>query len=231
MRTILHSDCNNFFASVECVLHPELKGGPLAVCGDEAARHGIVLAKNEQAKAFGVTTGEAIWQAKRKCPQLRIVSPTRGVYGQFSRRMRDIYADYTDRVEPFGLDECWLDVTGCRKNGVEIAAEIRRRARQEVGITASVGVSFNKVFAKLGSDLRKPDATTVITPDNFREKLWKLPAGDLLFVGRRTCQALEGWGCIPSATWRGQKRTCCGRSLARAEKRCRNTPWGWTTRR
>lgn len=194
MRTILHSDCNNFFASVECVLHPELRGRPLAVCGEKERRHGIVLAKNELAKAYGVATGDTIWQAQKKCPPLRIVTPTYGAYGEYSQRMRAIYDDYTDQVEPFGLDECWLDVTGCRQSGPQIAAEIRRRARAELGITASVGVSFNKVFAKLGSDLRKPDATTVITPENFREKLWPLPAGNLLFVGRQTRQALDGRG-------------------------------------
>ncbi|MBQ4073959.1 MAG: DNA polymerase IV [Clostridia bacterium] len=194
MRTILHSDCNNFYASVECVLHPELRGRPLAVCGSQELRHGIVLAKNEKAKMYGIKTGDAIWQARKKCPGLEIITPHHGQYGEFSHKMREIYYDYTDQVEPFGLDECWLDVTGCRKNGVQIAAEIRRRARAELGITVSVGVSFNKVFAKLGSDLRKPDATTVITPENFREKLWPLPAGDLLFVGRRTRQALGGRG-------------------------------------
>ena len=194
MRTILHSDCNNFYASVECALHPELRGKPLAVCGSQELRHGIVLAKNEQAKRYGVKTGDAIWQARKKCPGIEIVSPHHGMYGEYSHRMREIYYDYTDQIEPFGLDECWLDVTGSRQGGVEIAAAIRRRARAELGITVSVGVSFNKVFAKLGSDMRKPDATTVITPDNFREKLWPLPAGDLLFVGRRTRQALGGRG-------------------------------------
>jgi len=194
MRTILHSDCNNFYASVECVLHPELKGKPLAVCGSQELRHGIVLAKNEQAKAYGIKTGDAIWQARKKCPGIEIISPHHGLYGEYSHKMREIYYDYTDQIEPFGLDECWLDVTGSQQNGVRIAAEIRRRARAELGITVSVGVSFNKVFAKLGSDLRKPDATTVITPENYKEKLWPLPIGDLLFVGKRTRQALGGRG-------------------------------------
>lgn len=194
MRTILHSDCNNFYASVECALHPELKGRPLAVCGAQEKRHGIVLAKNDLAKACGIKTGDTIWQARKKCPVLEILQPQHQLYGEYSKKMQAIYADYTDQVEPFGLDECWLDVTGCQKSGVEIAAEIRRRAREELGITASVGVSFNKVFAKLGSDLRKPDATTLITPENFRDKIWPLPAGDLLFVGRRTRQALSGRG-------------------------------------
>ena len=191
MRTILHSDCNNFYASVECVLHPEWRGLPLAVCGDPEQRHGIVLAKSEQAKQYGVKTGETIWQARRKCPGLRVVPPTYGQYTWFSHRMRAIYGQFTDRVEPFGLDECWLDLGGCAKEGTRAAAEIRRLARTELGITVSIGVSFNKVFAKLGSDLRKPDATTLITPENFREKLWPLPAEDMLFIGRRVRTALR----------------------------------------
>lgn len=194
MRTILHSDCNNFYASVECVLHPELRGKPIAVCGSQELRHGIVLAKNDKAKRFGVQTGDAIWQARKKCPEIQIVTPHHSRYGEFSQEMRHLYSQYTDQVEPFGLDECWLDVTGCQKNGEQIAADIRKRAKQKLGITVSVGVSFNKVFAKLGSDLRKPDATTVISPENFKEKLWPLPAGELLFIGRKTKLALGGCG-------------------------------------
>ena len=203
MRTILHSDCNNFYASVECVLHPEWRGLPLAVCGDPEQRHGIVLAKSEQAKQYGVKTGETIWQARRKCPGLRVVPPTYGQYTWFSHRMRAIYGQFTDRVEPFGLDECWLDLGGCAKEGTRAAAEIRRLARTELGITVSIGVSFNKVFAKLGSDLRKPDATTLITPENFREKLWPLPAEDMLFIGRRvrTALRLRGISTIGDVAW------------------------------
>ncbi len=190
MRTILHSDLNNFYASVECVYEPRLKKVPMAVCGDPEARHGIVLAKNMLAKAAGIQTGEAIWQAKQKCPGLVVMPPSYGRYQRFSRMMKEIYADYTFRIEPFGLDECWLDVTGHRMSGPEIADELRRRAREELGLTLSVGVSFNKIFAKLGSDMKKPDATTVITPQNYRQLVWPLPAADLLFVGPATRRRL-----------------------------------------
>lgn len=191
MRTILHSDLNNFYASVECVYDPSLKKVPLAVCGDPEARHGIVLAKNQLAKAAGIKTGEAIWQAKQKCPDLHVLTPNFSRYMRFSRMMREIYADYTDYIEPFGLDECWLDVTGHHKSGEAIADEIRRRAKEELGLTVSVGVSFNKIFAKLGSDMKKPDATTVITADNFRQKVWPLPVEELLFVGPATKRKLH----------------------------------------
>ena len=190
MRTILHSDLNNFYASVECVYAPELKKVPMAVCGDPEARHGIVLTKNMLAKAAGIQTGEAIWQAKQKCPGLVVMPPSYGRYQRFSRMMKDIYADYAFRIESFGLDECWLDVTGHERSGVEIADELRRRAREELGLTLSVGVSFNKIFAKLGSDMKKPDATTVITPQNYRKVVWPLPAADLLFVGPATRRKL-----------------------------------------
>ncbi len=194
MRTILHSDCNNFYASVETVLNPSLRGKPLAVCGSEDQRHGIVLAKNELAKACGIKTGDVIWQARQKCPTLTVIEPHAGVYWDFAQKVRTIYYDYTDQIEPFGLDECWLDVTGSPGSGEEIAAQIRRRVKNELGITVSIGVSFNKVFAKLASDMRKPDATTLITPQNYQQKVWPLPVGDLLFVGRATRQALNNCG-------------------------------------
>ena len=162
----------------------------MAVCGDPEARHGIVLAKNMLAKAAGIQTGEAIWQAKQKCPGLVVMPPSYGRYQRFSRMMKEIYADYTFQIESFGLDECWLDVTGHRMSGPEIADELRRRAREELGLTLSVGVSFNKIFAKLGSDMKKPDATTVITPQNYRQLVWPLPAADLLFVGPATRRRL-----------------------------------------
>lgn len=191
MRTILHSDANSFYASVETVYDPSLRNVPLAVCGDPEARHGIILTKNQLAKKAGVITGEAIWQAKQKCPDLHLVKPNYRRYLRFSKMLRDIYSQYTEKIEPFGLDEAWLDVTGHHMSGEEIADELRRRAREELGITLSVGVSFNKIFAKLGSDMKKPDATTVITVDNFRDKVWPLPAQELLYVGHATTGKLH----------------------------------------
>ncbi len=188
-RTVLHVDLNNFYASVECLYRPELRGLPVAVTGDVAARHGIILAKNNLAKGCGVKTGEVIWQAKQKCPGLVCLPPDFRKYLRFSRLARAIYADYTDQIEAFGIDEAWLDVTGSVRlfgDGAAIADAIRRRLREGLGVTASVGVSFNKIFAKLGSDMKKPDATTVITAGNFRELVWPLPVGELLYVGRST---------------------------------------------
>ena len=195
-RVILHSDLNNFYASVERILYPELAGKPIAVCGDKEARHGIVLAKSEEAKKFGVRTGDVIWEAKRKCPKL-IVRPVRfGMYGEYSRAVHNIYERFTDRIEPFGIDECWLDVThsGIFGSGEEIAESIRAQVKGELGLTVSVGVSFNKVFAKLASDLKKPDAVTVVNRENFREKLYNLPISDLLYVGRATAEKLKRYG-------------------------------------
>lgn len=196
-RVILHSDMNNFYASVECLYRPELRGKPLAVGGDEEARHGIVLAKNEIAKRLGIKTGETLWQARQKCQGLVVVPPHYERYLHFSRMAKEIYADYTDQVESFGLDECWLDVSGSTTlfgTGKQIADQIRQRVKFELGITASVGVSFNKIFAKLGSDLKKPDATTVILPEEFRETIWPLPVNELLYVGRATHRKLHAYG-------------------------------------
>jgi len=196
-RTILHCDCNGFFASVECVRRLELRTVPMAVCGNPENRHGIILAKNELAKQFGVTTAETIWQAKRKCPQLVLVEPHHDEYSRYSRIINGIYQQYTDRVEPFGIDESWLDVTGCERlfgDGVTIADTLRRRVREETGLTISVGVSFNKIFAKLGSDYKKPDATTVITRENFRRIVWPLSVGTLLYVGRAAQESLRRIG-------------------------------------
>lgn len=196
-RTILHCDCNGFYASVECVLRPELKNVPMAVGGNAETRHGIILAKNELAKKFNVLTAETIWQAKRKCPELVIVPPHRDLYYQYSKQVKDIYCRYTDYVESFGLDEAWLDVTGSRRlfgDGVTIANELRRIVREETGLTISVGVSFCKVFAKLGSDYKKPDATTVFDRDNWKEKIYPLSVKDLLYVGRSTAKELEHLG-------------------------------------
>lgn len=188
-RTILHCDCNGFYASVECVLRPELKKVPMAVCGDPANRHGIILAKNEIAKRFGVQTAETIWQAKRKCPALTLISPHRDLYAKYSKEINQVYEQYTDLVEPFGIDESWLDVTESKElfgTGRQIADTLRRRIYQEFGLTISVGVSFNKIFAKLGSDYKKPDATTVISRKNFQALLFPLPVSALLFVGSST---------------------------------------------
>jgi len=188
-RTILHCDLNSFYASVECLYHPELRGKPVAVGGDVEARHGIILTKNQLAKKMGVKTGEAIWQAQQKCPGLICLPPDYKKYLRFSRLARNIYADFSDRIESFGIDECWIDVTdsvAALGDGVQIADTIRQRLRDELGITGSVGVSFNKIFAKLGSDYKKPDATTSITRENFRELVWPLPVEELLYVGRST---------------------------------------------
>lgn len=193
-RIILHSDMNNFYASVECLYNPDLRGKPVAVAGDPEARHGIVLAKNEEAKRFGVQTGDPLWMAKQKCPDIVFTLPHYDRYMQFSAAAREIYGEYTDQVEPYGLDECWLDVTGSMKlfgDGKTIADELRHRIRQELGVTVSVGVSYNKIFAKLGSDMKKPDATTVITSERFKEIVWPLPVSDLLYVGRATHHKLK----------------------------------------
>ncbi|MBQ6655332.1 MAG: DNA polymerase IV [Erysipelotrichaceae bacterium] len=191
-RTVLHCDLNSFYASVEELYHPETRGKPIAVGGDVDARHGIILAKNQPAKKFGIQTGEALWQAKLKCPDLIIYKPNYARYMLFSRRVREIFHDYTDLIEPFGLDEAWLDVTGSGiyGTGEQIADTLRRRILNELGVTASVGVSFNKIFAKLGSDLRKPDFTTVISRDNFRQLVWPLESGELLYVGRSSQRRL-----------------------------------------
>ena len=196
-RIILHSDLNNFYASVECLYHPELREKPVAVCGDPELRHGIVLAKNQLAKGCGIKTGEVLWQARQKCPELVLVPPSYERYLSYSAMAKEIYQEYTDQVESFGLDECWLDVTGSTAlfgGGCTLADRIRERIRRELGVTASVGVSFNKVFAKLGSDLRKPDATTAISPRDFREKIWPLPVQTLLYVGRATQNKLQRYG-------------------------------------
>ena len=195
-RTILHSDLNNFYASVECLYNPALREVPMAVVGDAQARHGIVLAKNNLAKACGVQTGEALWQARQKCPDITFVPARFSRYLDYSQRVRSLYTRYTDQVEPFGLDECWLDVTGSARlfgSGPRIADQIRADVRA-LGLTVSVGVSFNKVFAKLGSDLKKPDATTVITSEGYRRQIWRLPVENLLYVGPATRRKLANYG-------------------------------------
>ena len=195
-RAILHSDMNSFYASVEMMLDPSLKGKAVAVCGSTENRHGIVLAKSELAKKAGVKTGMVNWEARKACPGLIMVPPQYDQYLKYSRLAHQIYYRYTDLVEPFGMDECWLDVTASRVYGSprEIAEQIRRATREELGLTVSVGVSFNKIFAKLGSDMKKPDAITEITKENFQEKVWPLPASDLIYVGRATEAKLAGYG-------------------------------------
>ncbi len=199
-RIILHCDCNGFFASVEMLSRPELARVPMAVAGDPESRHGIILAKNELAKGYGIKTAETIWQAKKKCPDLVLVPPRHGVYHEISRRVNAIYLDYTDLVDPFGIDESFLDLTASMHlfpmSPRELADAIRARVRNEIGITISVGVSFCRVFAKLGSDYKKPDATTVISRENFREIVYPLPVSDMLFVGRRTAQQLRSLGVL-----------------------------------
>ena len=194
-RTILHCDMNSFYASVELLEHPELDGKPVAVCGDPHSRHGIILAKNEEAKKYKVQTAETIWQARRKCPDLILLAAHHYKYERFSKIINAIYLRYTDLVEPFSIDESWLDVTGSLSKfgmtGKEIADEIRETVKAETGLRQSVGVSFNKIFAKMGSDYKKPDATTVITRENYKDILWPLPARDLIFVGKSTAAKLE----------------------------------------
>lgn len=195
-RVILHSDCNSFYASVECLHRPEIRNKPVAVSGDAENRHGIILAKNEIAKKYNVKTGEPIWQAEKKCPELVTVKPRFQLYQRFSKMAKAIYADYSNRVENFGLDEAWIDVTGdaLHRSGMEIAQEISDRVKYELGITVSIGVSFNKIFAKFGSDYKKPDAITEITPENFRKIVWTEPAYKLLYVGPATKKKLTTMG-------------------------------------
>lgn len=193
-RVILHCDCNSFFASVESVRDPSLREVPMAVCGNPKNRHGIILAKNDLAKAAGVQTAETIWKARQKCPDLRLVQPHYPEYAAFSRQVNAIYTRYTDMVEPFGIDESWLDVTGSQKlfgSGREIADRLRDEVKAETGLTISVGVSFNKVFAKLGSDYQKPDATTEITRENLARVVYPLPVETMLYVGKSAQKALQ----------------------------------------
>ena len=196
-RVILHCDCNNYFASVELLDKPALRDQPVAVAGDPEGRHGIILAKNQIAKNYGVQTAETLWQAKKKCPGLILLPPHMDKYRAMSRRVNAIYLDYTDQVEAFSIDESWLDVTASRNlfgDGAAIADLLRRRVREELGITISVGVSWNKTFAKMGSDYKKPDATTVITRENVSQILYPLPVTDLIFVGKSSGQVLARHG-------------------------------------
>lgn len=196
-RVILHCDMNGFFASVELLDYPELRDKPMAVCGNPKSRHGIILAKNELAKACGVVTAETLWQAKKKCPDLVTVPPHHEKYTHYSKLINDIYLSFTDQVEPFSVDESWLDVTASRSlfgTGREIADTIRETVKAKYDLTLSVGVSFNKIFAKMGSEYKKPDATTEITRDNFRDLLWPMDIGELFFVGEVTANKLRSCG-------------------------------------
>ena len=199
-RVILHCDCNGFFASVETLLDPTLARVPMVVTGDPESRHGIILAKNEKAKKYGIQTAETIWQAKQKCPELVCVLPHQDMYGKISKRVNAIYLDYTDLVDPFGIDESFLDVTGSlRLFGMtprQLADDIRRRVREEIGITVSVGVSFCRALAKLGSDYKKPDATTLMDRETYRTLAYPLPVSALLFAGRRSTEALARMGIL-----------------------------------
>lgn len=197
-RVIFHCDCNSFYASVELLRHPELRAVPVAVCGDPTNRHGVILAKNEAAKRFGVQTAETVYAACRKCPDLHLLPPHHDEYRRMSRVVNAIYARYTDLVEPFGIDESWLDMTGSwhlfGKSPAEVADRLRREVKEETGLTISVGVSFNKVFAKLGSDYRKPDATTVIFAGDVERIVHPLPVEALLYVGKSACCTLRAMG-------------------------------------
>lgn len=198
-RVILHSDMNSFYANVECLYHPEFAGKPVAVGGSVESRHGIILAKNQEAKKYGVRTAEALWEARQKCPGLIIVPPRYSLYQRFSQKARHIYYQYSEQVEPFGLDESWIDITGSgnivgHRTGEEIAHEIRQRVKEELGLTVSIGVSWNKIFAKFGSDYKKPDAVTVITRDNYKDIIYPQDVGDLLYVGYATRKKLRSAG-------------------------------------
>lgn len=193
-RTILHIDCNKFFASVECLHRPEIRNKPVAVGGSDKSRHGIILTKNEIASKYDLKVGEPLWSARQKCPNLIVIPPNFPLYMRFSKDVHKILADYTDIIEPFGIDESWIDVSSTANlygQGEKIANEIRKRIKRELGITVSIGVSFNKVFAKLGSDYKKPDAVTVISKDNFKNIVWPLPANQLLYIGSATYKKLQ----------------------------------------
>ena len=194
-RIILHCDVNNFYASVECVLNPRLKTLPVAVAGNPRMRHGVILAKNQVAKEKGIKTGHVIWEAKQLCPNLICLPPQHAVYQEYSQQIKNIYKRFSDRVESFGPDECWIDITETAHifgNGKEVADKLRKIVFEETGgLTISVGVSFNKYFAKLGSDLKKPDATTVIDKSNFKELIWNMPANVLLMIGKKSWQKLQ----------------------------------------
>lgn len=196
-RVILHSDLNNFFASVEIALDPSLKGRPLIVCGDPKERHGIVLAKSEEAKKYGIKTAETVYSALKKCPNLTLVPSHFSEYKRYSRLVKEIYGRYTEKIEECSIDECALDMTesiALFGDGATIAERIRGEVQEELGLTVSVGVSFNKVFAKLASEMKKPNAVTVISEHDYKEKIWGLPVSELWLVGGATARTLGSIG-------------------------------------
>ena len=234
-RMILHSDINACYASIELLRHPELRGRPVAVGGERELRHGIILAKDQMARAAGVRTGMTLWAARQQCPELTILPPDFELYYDYSRRVREIYAGFTDRCEPFGMDECWLDMTGCvgREDALRTAQEVRQRVLDATGLTVSVGVSWCKAIAKLGSDYRKPNAVTVIDRARFADMVWPLPVSSLLFAGRSSVRQLERLGiplrCTasricrrrsPSETAPPRRATSSARRM-RAQRSCR----------
>lgn len=217
-RVILHCDMNNFFASVELLDFPHLADFPVAISGSSDQRHGIILAKNGPAKDMGVVTAETIWQAKKKCKDLILLPPHREKYVKYSKLINEIYLNYTDLVEPFSIDESWLDVTNSQKllgSGEEIANEIRKRVKEELGLTLSAGVSFNKVFAKMGSEYKKPDATTVITRGNYKDILWPMKAEELFFVGKSTAEKLSHIGILTIGDLANSSKTQLGKILGK----------------
>lgn len=214
-RKILHSDANCFFASVETVKNPDLKGKAVAVCGSVEDRHGIVLAKSELAKQAGVKTGMIVAEAKRLCPSIIIVHPHYDEYVRFSGYLREIYGRYSQFIEPFGLDECWIDVTNSKRDAFSIAEEIRGIVKDELGLTVSIGVSFNKVYAKLGSDLKKPDAVTEITRQNYKGKVFPLPCQDLLYCGKATTKKLNAYGIYTIGDLANSDKEFCRKILGK----------------
>ena len=198
-RSIFHIDINHCYAQIEEMMFPKLRDVPMAVGGHEEKRHGIILTKNDKAKKFGIKTGESLREALEKCPDLLIIPPHYSDYQYYTGLVKNIYKEYTDHVESFGMDEAWLDYTDSERlfgDPVKTAKEIQQRIYDEIGLTVSVGVSWNKVFAKFGSDYRKPSGFTVITRDNYKDIVWPAPAEDLLYVGWATSKKLHERGIL-----------------------------------
>ncbi len=219
-RLILHCDCNAFFASVEMLDNPSLRGRPMAVAGERSNRHGIILAKNPEAAACGIKTAETVGSALSKCPGLTLVPPRHARYSEISKAVNRIYLSYTDLVDPFGIDESFLDLTGSLRlfpmPPLEFGNTLRERVKKEIGITISVGVSFCRAFAKLGSDYKKPDATTVISRENYREIVWPLPVSALLYVGQKTALSLNNMGIFTIGDLAAADRLALSRRLGEA---------------